>query len=392
MSDEPQEVQAAPGTGEDAAAAAGRVLVVDDLPANVRLLAGILKVAGYEIATAGSGREALDTIGQAAPDVVLLDVMMPDMDGFEVCRRIRGNPDTAVLPVVMVTALQGTEDRVQALEAGADDFLTKPVEEVEVLARVKSLVRAKRQRDALEHAYADLQRAESLRDSLSAMLVHDLRTPLTAIIGPLEMLLDDTSAPFDDIQRELLTMCQRNAHRLLGMVNDLLDIGKMESGEIILERTDVTPGALVEEAVRQTAPLAGEKGLEVAHDVAPGLPRLHADEDLLRRVLVNLLGNAIKFTPEGGRVAVSARDAPGALVFSVRDTGEGIPREAFGRIFEKFGQVESRSAGRRMSTGLGLTFCKMAVEAHGGRIGVESEPGKGSVFSFTIPRDGGIDG
>ena len=379
------------GAEEDAAAADGRVLVVDDLPANVRLLAGILKVAGYEVVTAVGGQEALDTVGRAAPDVVLLDVMMPDMDGFEVCRRIRQSPATAVLPVVMVTALQGTADRVQALEAGADDFLTKPVEEVEVLARVKSLVRAKRQRDALERAYADLRRAESLRDSLSAMLVHDLRTPLTAIIGPLEMLLEDGSAPFDDIQRELLTMCQRNAHRLLGMVNDLLDIGKMESGEITLERSDVTTAALIEEAVRQTAPLAQEKGLEVVCDVAPDLSGFYADEDLLRRVLVNLLGNAVKFTPEGGRVTVSAREAPGELAFSVRDTGEGIPPEAFGRIFEKFGQVESRSAGRKMSTGLGLTFCKMAVEAHGGHIRVESEPGKGSVFSFTVPRRG-LDG
>jgi signal transduction histidine kinase len=359
---------------------------VDDTPANVRLLSGILKVAGYDVVMASSGPEALDALHAAAdPDVVLLDVMMPDMDGFEACRRIRA--DAPFLPVVMVTALHETPDRVQALEAGADDFLTKPVDEVEVLARVRTLVRAKRQRDRLERAYADLRRAEGLRDSLTAMLVHDLRTPLTGIIGPLEMLVGDPDIPLDTVQKEMLGLCRDSAYRLLGMVNDLLDVSKMESGEMTLERAEADPAALIEEAVNPITPLAFQKRVRLVRDVAPGLPVLHADADLLRRVLVNLLGNAIKFTPANGAVTVSARPAGdgGAVLFAVRDTGEGIPQEAFGRIFEKFGQVEERAAGRTMSTGLGLTFCKLAVEAHGGRIGVESELGAGSTFSFTVP-------
>jgi signal transduction histidine kinase len=382
----------APGGAEAAEVAGGCVLVVDDIPANVRLLSGILKMAGYEVVTAASGAEALGILGDikpgTGPDIVLLDVMMPDMDGFEVCSRIKAAPETAYLPVVMVTALHETTDRVRALEAGADDFLTKPVDEVEVAARVRSLVRVKRQRDDIDHAYAELRRAESQRDSLTAMLVHDLRTPLTAIIGPIEMLTTDLAGQLDEMQTELFTMCSRSAHRLLGLVNNLLDVSKMESGEMTLHLAETDPAHLITDAANQLAPLARESGIELIHEACAGLSVLRADPDLLTRVLVNLIGNALKFTPRGGTVTVSAHSETDerGVTFAVRDTGEGIPRESFERIFEKFGQVEERQGGRKMSTGLGLTFCRMVVEAHGGRIWIESELGKGSTFSFTVTR------
>jgi signal transduction histidine kinase len=377
------------GADETTDSPGGCVLVVDDMPANVRLLSGILKIAGYEVVTAANGAEALTHLADnmPGPDIVLLDVMMPDMDGFEVCRRIKAAPETAYLPVVMVTALHETTDRVRALEAGADDFLTKPVDEVEVAARVRSLVRVKRQRDDIDRAYAELRRAEAQRDSLTAMLVHDLRTPLTAIIGPIEMLTTDLAGQLDEMQAELLTMCSQSAHRLLGLVNDLLDVSKMESGEMTLDLTATDPAHLVTDRANQLAPLARERGIILSAETGPGLPTLQTDSDLLIRVLVNLVGNALKFTPAGGTVTVSAQadTSHSNVTFAVRDTGEGIPRESFERIFEKFGQVEGRQAGRKMSTGLGLTFCRMAVEAHGGRIWIESELGKGSTFSFTIP-------
>lgn len=368
----------------------GRILVVDDVPANVRLLAGILKIAGHEVETAPGGAEALERLAVAntpLPDLVLLDVMMPGMDGFEVCRRIKAS--TPFLPVVLVTALHETADRVQGLDAGADDFLTKPVDEVEVTARVRSLVRVKRQRDSLERAYADLKRAETLRDHLTAMLVHDLRTPLTSLILPLETLSEtatmDPNEP--ELRREMLVMAKQSAYRLLGMVNDLLDVSKMESGQMMLDLADISPTSLLEDALRQVAALAENKNIELISDTPTAPPLIRGDASLLGRVLVNLLGNALKFTPTGGRVTTSIRSLPeGSIMIAVQDTGEGIPKEAFSRIFEKFGQVEGRQAGRRMSTGLGLTFCKMAVEAHGGEIKVESEIGKGSTFSFTLPK------
>jgi signal transduction histidine kinase len=188
-------------------------------------------------------------------------------------------------------------------------------------------------------------------------------------------------------QLEFWRMAVAGGETLLGMINDLLDVSKMEDGSMRLAYSNPTPEMLVERAIRQIEQLAREKNLELQAQIPPKLPILTVDEDKLRRVIVNLLANAIKFTPAGGSIVISARagDCSDVVRFSVQDTGEGIPREAFGRIFEKFGQVENRSAGQRNSTGLGLTFCKMAVEAHGGTIWVESEVGKGSKFSFTVP-------
>jgi len=371
------------GQGERQRTSEGRILVVDDMAVNVRLLAGILKLADYDVVMAASGTEALDRLQISAVDVVLLDVMMPEMDGFEVCRRIKA--ETPFLPVVMVTALQETTDRVKALEAGADDFLTKPVDEVEVVARVKSLVRLKRQHDELERAYADLRRVETMRDDLTYMIVHDLRTPLTSLLTGLQSL--ELLGELSPDQLEVVWMAVTGGQTLLSIINDLLDIGKMESGPVELKRQEIAPGRLIAAAAAQVSALLLDKRLTLRQEAPDALPTLHADEDKLCRTLVNLLGNAVKFTPRDGTITLTTRfDATEKTVlFSVSDTGEGIPKEAFERIFEKFGQVETRKSGRKMSTGLGLTFCKMAVEAHGGRIWVESEPGKGSTFSFTIP-------
>jgi len=379
----------------DQTASGGCVLIVDDLPANTRLMSGILKISGYDVMTASNGPDALAMLhGEAevpcTPDVVLLDVMMPGMDGFEVCRRIRAHPDTAFLPVVMVTALQEASDRISALEAGADDFLAKPVDDVEVVARVKSLVRIKRQREELERAYNEVTHAEALRDNLAAMLVHDLRTPLTTIISPLEMLLAGHLGPVDPVQEEIVGICMRSANRLLGLVNELLDVHKMESGEMDLECRPVPPASLVENAIEQISPTRLDAGLKVEQNVDPTLPAIYVDSDLITRVLINLLGNAVKFTPQNGDISIDVQihDAGSeepSMLFAITDTGPGVPLEDQERIFTKFGQLETHKTQRAISTGLGLTFCKLAVEAHGGRIWVESEGNHGSSFRFVVP-------
>lgn len=227
------------------------------------------------------------------------------------------------------------------------------------------------------------KRLEELRDDLLHMIVHDLRTPLTSLMAGMQSV--GILGELNDRQRSLLEIARRGGETLLGMINDLLDIDKMEQGSLTLERTEVSVPVVAETALAQVGGLAAAKTQTIAADIAPDLPAAYADEDKLRRILVNLLGNAIKFTPAGGTITLSVRRDGDTLIFSVRDTGEGIPKEDFERIFQKFGQVETRKSGRRMSTGLGLTFCRLAVEAHGGRIWVESELGVGSVFSFTLP-------
>lgn len=363
----------------------GRILIVDDVAANVRLLEGILKVEGFEVAGAYSGAQALEKIPDLNPDVVLLDVMMPDMDGFEVCCRLRRETATAHLPVVMVTALHETEDRIRAIEAGADDFLSKPVDSFEVVARVRSLVRAKRDRDALEKAYRDLKHAEQMRDSLGEMLVHDLRTPLTTILASLDMIRSQQAGPLTDLQLQVVDMSMRGGKHLLYLINELLDIGKLESGEMRLQESEVKLSHIFQEIMPLISTQAQSATVEIHVDLDGNLPSVWADDDLLQRVFVNLLANAVKFSRRGSEVSVKAHTADGEVQVCVRDQGEGIRPEDQGRIFEKFGQVESRKKGRRLSTGLGLTFCKLAVEAHGGRIWVESVPGDGSTFWVAIP-------
>jgi signal transduction histidine kinase len=237
----------------------------------------------------------------------------------------------------------------------------------------------------LQESYRRLQEVEKLRDDLTHMIIHDLRTPLTSVISGMQTL--DIVGDLNEDQREMMNIAIIGGETLLGMINDLLDVEKLESGSMQLDYVTLSAGELVASAIAQVASLAESQQLTLVQQTAADLPPLRGDENKLRRTLVNLLGNAIKFTPTGGTITVGARHNTEKhdFVFDVTDTGEGIPPEAFERIFEKFGQVESRQGGRLMSTGLGLTFCKLAVEAHGGHITVESAPGKGSTFCFTIP-------
>ncbi len=363
------------------------VLIVDDMSTLRLMLAMHLKAMGHNTTQAANGVEALDLLRSRRFDLVLLDVMMPEMDGYTVLETVKGDPELRDIPVVMVSGVEDLQSVVRCIERGAEDYLTKPFNPTLLRARVGQCLEKKALWDDLQDNYRQLQELEKLRDSLTHMVVHDLRTPLTALIGGVQTLLD--IGGMDELQTELVEMSIQGGQTLLGMINDLLDISKMEDGSMQLDRTSFAVTALADVVLRQVGQLARDKDLNLRTEFPETLPELHADEDKLRRTLVNLIGNAVKFTPRRGNVTLGARRENGTLVFSVSDTGEGIPKEAFGKIFEKFGQVESRTEGRKNSTGLGLTFCKMVAEAHGGRIWVDSELGLGSTFSFTIPLDAG---
>lgn len=278
-----------------------------------------------------------------------------------------------------------------------------------------ALVRAQVQKDALSLTFRELERQVGLRENLTEMLVHDLRTPLTTLLGPLELLGDDSFGKLDEMQKEMVTMSTHSGYRLLDLINELLDIAKMEAGEMQVRREIIDVPKMIDHAINQVKRLDLGESASISLEIDPKLPTLNADEQLLTRVLINLLGNAMKFTPASGMVTITVRmvdsedrevveghkhTTDGAylesdarkeiaikrlMLFSVRDTGEGIPHDSLQMIFAKFGQVESAASKRKLSTGLGLTFCKLAVGAHGGHIWVTSEPAKGSIFSFTLP-------
>ncbi|MBI5563256.1 MAG: GAF domain-containing protein, partial [Chloroflexi bacterium] len=266
------------------------------------------------------------------------------------------------------------------------DFDSDEVTALQALAdQVAIALENARLYSALHTNYERLQGLEQLRDDLTYMIVHDLRTPLTSFITGLPMIGE--VGDLNDLQRQLLNRVVHGGDTLLSMINNLLDIARMESGSLQLHYADVTAAEIIAWAVEQVTMLAEDRRLQLVQLVDADVPVFQADVDLLRRVLVNLLGNAIKFSPMAGAVTITAQRAAETdfIQFSVVDAGPGIQPEHFERIFEKFGQIETARMGRKGSTGLGLTFCKLAVEAHGGRIWVESEAGRGSLFTFVLP-------
>jgi signal transduction histidine kinase len=369
------------------AGAPGVLLIVDDNATNQDVLSRRLKQQGHTIRAVSSGAEALQLMHEVSFDLVLLDIMMPDMDGYEVLGHIKTDDRLHHIPVIMISALHEVESVVRCIEAGAEDYLAKPFNPILLRARIAACLEKKRGRDReallfeqLQKNYKRLQEVEQLRDDMRNMIVHDLRTPLTAVMIGVEML--EKHGALNETQREMMGIAIGGGKTLLGMINDLLDVEKMESGSTKLQYDSLSPAELVSDAVEQVSSLAEDGQTILVTEVAPGLPNFSADRNMLSRTLVNLIANAIKFTRSGTVTIRAFRDEVNNLRFEIRDTGEGIPSEAFERIFEKFGQLDSRN---RVGTGLGLAFCKLAVEAHGGHIKVESTPGIGSTFSFTIP-------
>ncbi|MGZ4808468.1 MAG: response regulator [Thermoanaerobaculia bacterium] len=369
------------------AMAAGQVLVVDDDAANRDVLSRRLKRQGHIVRTANNGSDALRLMRETAFDIVLLDIMMPDMDGYEVLGHINDDDQLRHIPVIMISAINDVQSVVRCIEAGACDYLTKPFNSTILRARIAACLEKKRSRDRetslfeqLQKNYKRLQEVEKLRDDMRNMIVHDLRTPLTAVIVGVEML--EKHGELNAAQREMMTIAAGGGQTLLRMINDLLDVEKMESDSTQLQYAEVSAEALIAAAVEQVASLAEDSRITLVTEIADRLPAFAGDESMLSRTLVNLIANAIKFTREGTVTIAASRDGRKNVRFAVRDTGDGIPSEAFERIFDKFGQLDSHS---RVGTGLGLTFCKLAVEAHGGCIKVESTVGVGSTFSFTIP-------
>ena len=379
----------------DTAGPAPLILVADDVPANVELLCDQLATLGYRVETAIDGPSAVDACFAIKPDLCILDVSMPAgslgvddrSTGFEVCRRIKRDPRTARIPVIFVTALNDTTDRVKAIEAGGDDFLTKPHNRQILGARLRSLLRLKFATDALEESYRKLRELEKVRDDLMKMIVHDLKSPLTSVLAALEMVLDGDFGAVSEAQRRALGDAEAKAEDLLALIEDLLEVARIEEASIQLDVQPIAPAALLTEILHEWEMRLAQEEATATMDVADDAPVFHADKGLVKRVLSNLIQNALTHSPRNVTISLRARHdgATDGVLFTVADNGPGIPKEYHEIIFRKFEQAKTPSAPRVRSSGLGLAFCKLAVEAHGGRIWVQSAEGKGSQFHFTLP-------
>jgi len=350
------------------------ILIVDDTPANLQLLLKILQDGGYCVRPVPNGAHALRAAHNEPPDLILLDITMPDMDGYETCRRLKADPLTADIPVLFISALNEVEDKVRAFEVGGVDYVSKPFQYAEVLARVRTHLELQQQKHRLQESLARERSLERLRDNLTHMIAHDMRSPLQAI-----RLLLDLIGNVQGFDTELLA-CKTSVNILVDMVTQMLDVSKMEAGALELKPEPFDIAALATAVISVLKPLAGTSTVRLESD---GAISASGDRELIRRVLGNLLANAFKFTSAKGQVIVKIYRTNDKVHVDVSDTGVGIPPEFHQKIFEKFGQVDGEK--KRFGTGLGLTFAKMAIEAHGGQIGVISELGKGSTFWFTVP-------
>jgi two-component system, sensor histidine kinase and response regulator len=421
------------------------ILIVEDSATQAIRLQYILEHHDYRVMTAKNGIEALALLKERLPDLVITDIIMPQMDGYELCRRIKDDPSSRDVPVMLLTSLSDPSDVIKGLQCGADNFITKPYKEDFLVSRVKSILinREMRKRAStslgleiyfggqkyiinsdriqiidllfssfenaveknqdLENAIHELkatqeelalakeaaEQANRAKSLFLANMSHDIRTPMNGIIGMTDLCLD---TELTDEQREYLGMVRSSADSLLSLLNDILDFSKIEGGMLELEEIDFNLSDTVEDTVKSLAYLAHKKGLELALRIDRDVPMaLVGDPGRLRQVIINLVGNALKFT-EKGEVVVAVElkeegEDDAVLAFSVADTGIGIAPDKQARIFEAFSQADESTTRRYGGTGLGLSISTKLVALMGGRIWVESEPGKGSVFQFTARFD-----
>ncbi len=350
-----------------------RILVVDDSWDNLYLIEAILDAAGYQVSLAENGATALELINSSPPDLVLSDVMMPNMNGNQLTKKIRQQDNLPFIPILLITA-QDKADVVEGLDAGADDFIRKPVEMDELLARVRSLLR-------LKHSIDEREYMARLREDFVSRLTHDLRTPLVAADRMLSFFQQEAFGTLTPSMKEAITTMQLSNHNLLEMTNTILEVHRYEAGRKRLTFTSFDTVELVKEVVKELHPLAIQKAIALECHFSPQQDyKITASRLEIRRILTNLIGNSLKFTDQGS-ITLELVKKDNSIIIKVRDTGCGIAPEEQVNLFERFRQGNHRLSG----SGLGLHLVSQIVEAHQGQIFVKSKVGQGSLFTVELP-------
>lgn len=358
-----------------------KLWIVDDEAANFTVIELLLSQESYALTHLSNAIALLETVEQCLPDLILLDVMMPGIDGIEACHRLKRSPLTRHIPILMVTALSAKEDLARCLEAGADDFISKPVNGLELRARVRSLLRMKRQYDELQQLLVIRDEMLQLRTDLSNMVIHDLRNPLSNISLSCQIL---QMYGLDDRITRKIDQIEYATHRLESMIDSLLVTAKLEAGklQVVLEPIDLQ--VLVQSVYQEFMAIAQQQQVTLALSLPPQTIQLLADSTLLRRVLDNLVANAVKFAPSDSVVTIALESTPETIALQVCDQGQGISPDQRETIFAKFEIGQHVPNVKQL--GLGLAFCKMAVEAHDGYLTVSDNQPQGCIFTITLQR------
>ncbi len=380
------------------------ILIVDDSPINLQVLMTILQ-DDYAIIAATSGEKALTLARkQPMPDLIILDVMMPDMDGYEVCTQLKVDERTQTIPVIFVTSLSEVGNETKGFELGAVDYLTRPISPPVLKARIKSHLMLQSLHQELQQKNDALATATRVKDDFLANMSHELRTPLNAILGLSEVLQDGVYGALTEEQQHAIATMETSGQHLLELINDILDLSKISAGKLELQTAATSVSTLCNASLLFVKQQAFEKRIQLTYDLPAGLGSILVDERRIRQVLINLLSNAVKFTPEGGevslRVAVGRGDTwrgnvqepeqlvtqPGQLILlQVTDSGIGIAPHDMSRLFQPFTQIDSQLNRNQSGTGLGLAMVKQITEMHGGSVAVESQLGQGSCFTVALP-------
>lgn len=362
-----------------------KILIVDDVMSNVLLLKVLLTNEKFAIATASNGRQALEQVEKENPDLVLLDVMMPDMSGFEVAQHLKSNPNTADIPIIFLTALNSTADIVKGFQVGANDFISKPFNKEELIIRVThqiSLVAAKR---LILSKTEELQRTIAGRDKLYSVIAHDLRSPMGSIKMVLNMLI--LNLPSEKIgaeMYELLTMANQTTEDVLSLLDNLLKWTKSQIGKLNVVYQDVDLVEVTDGVIEIFSMVASLKKIKI-REMKPEKMMVNADIDMLKTVVRNLLSNAIKFSKENSEVLVKMEEVDGMAVVSVQDYGCGISEEGQKKLLHTDTHFSTFGTNNEEGSGLGLLLCKDFVVKNGGKLWFTSKEGEGSIFSFSIP-------
>ena len=362
-----------------------KILIADDDRLNIRILAGILKREGYVIADADNGERGIEVYAQFQPNLVLLDVMMPGIDGFETCRQLKKQYGDRCAPIIFITAKNDSEDVVAGLAAGGVDYLQKPFNAREVLARIRSHLQNQLLVAEQQRLVEQLSRANAAKNRFLGMAAHDLRNPLASIRGLAEFLRDGVVGPLNTEQLDLVQTIHAASHSMLDMVNELLDVATIESGELKLTLGEHDLSELIAKSVALTNIEAAKKKtrIQLHSDVAHLKVRI--DPAKMKQVVDNLLSNAVKYSPPGSTVTVLIRQENGQAGFSVRDEGPGIPVGERDKLFKDFSRLSVQPTGGEKSTGLGLAICRKIVEAHRGSIEANNLPTRGCEFRVSLP-------
>ena len=359
------------------------ILLVDDIPDNIRVLGIILKKQGYSLAVATNGKEMADALLYRLPDLILLDIMLPDADGFTLCRNLKQDQRTASVPVVFLTARTSPEDKVRGFEVGAVDYITKPFAESEVAARVRTHVQLKKTKDMLVKYCDDLEKANRTKDKLFALIGHDLRSPIATLHSFIHLM--KRSDLTGEKRMNYIKHAEQSLDNTLILLDNLLKWARNQQNEIAYapEQTDMLD--IIEKTVHLSEEMANTKEIILKSEVREPFP-VYADKDMMMTVMRNLISNAIKFTPGFGQVVINAVYAETHAEIAVADTGIGIAKKDLDRLFAADYSLVRRGTDGEKGSGLGLILCREFVEKNRGRIWAESEVGKGTVFRFTIPK------